>query len=84
MRVDRQAKVKFQRESSRRPLLRAGFSGLATLCLERCRSVELLLDARLSSQRLLGLRDLRGTTCRGRNRSLTEAAGGKRQTDHAR
>jgi hypothetical protein len=65
-------------------LLRAGFSGLSTLCLERCRCVELLLDARLNSQCLLGLRGLRGTTCRGRDRSLTEAAGGERQTDHER
>lgn len=36
-------------------LLRAGISGLSTLRLERCRCVELLLDARFRSQRLLGL-----------------------------
>ncbi len=65
-------------------LLRAGISGLSTLCLKRCRCVELLLDARLGSQRLLGLLGLRGTACRGRERSLTDAAGGERQTDHER
>ena len=36
-------------------LLRAGISSLSTLCLERCCRIELLLHARLSSQRLLGL-----------------------------
>jgi len=65
-------------------LLRAGISGLSTLCLKRCRRVELLLDARLSSQRRLGLLGLRGTAGSGRYRSLTEAAGGERQTRHER
>ena len=59
-------------------LLRAGISGLSTLCVNRCRCVELLLDARLSSQCLFGLLGLRGSACRGRDRSLTEAAGGER------
>ncbi|SRR6266404_4489747 len=59
-------------------LLRAGFRVLSTLCLKRCRCVELLLDARLNSQPLLGLSDLRGTACRSRDRSLAEAAGGER------
>jgi hypothetical protein len=65
-------------------LLRAGISGLSTLCLKRCRCGELLLDARLSSQRLLGLLGLRGTAGRGRDRSLAEAAGGERKTYHER
>src|SRR5450631_2842058 len=63
-------------------LLRAGISGLSMLCLKRCRCVELLLDARLSLQRRLGLLGLRGTAGGGRNRSLTEAAGAERQTRH--
>ena len=65
-------------------LLRVGISGLSTLCLKRCRCVELLLDARLSFQCLFGLLGLRGSACRGRDRSLTEAAGGERQTEHER
>jgi hypothetical protein len=65
-------------------LLRAGISGLSTLRLKRCCCVELLLDARLNSQRLFGLLGLRGSACPGRDRSLTETAGGERQTDYER
>jgi len=63
---------------ARRLLLRVAFRVVSTLRLKRCRCVELLLDARLNSQPLLGLSDLRGTTCRSRDRSLAEAAGGER------
>jgi hypothetical protein len=63
-------------------LLRAGLSSLSLLCRERCRCVELLLHARFSSERLLGLVRLRARAGSGRHRCFTEAAPGKRQTRH--
>jgi len=65
-------------------LLRVSFRSLSLLCGERCRRVELLLDARFSSERLLGLLRLRATAGRGRDRSFTEATGRDWQTGHQR
>jgi hypothetical protein len=61
-------------------LLRAGLGSLSLLCGERCRCVELLLHARFSFQRLLGLLSLRASAGSGRHRGFTETAPGKRQT----
>jgi hypothetical protein len=65
-------------------LLRTGISCLSTLCLKRCRCIELLFDARLSFQALLSLFRRRGTAGGGRHRSLTEAAGGERKARRER